>query len=146
MNKFFSVFLGLALCSVACSATASVIPLAGLPEYEARQAQNKNKAKNPLELPPGMPDPNDQEAVREFFKKRFEEVAQTPMDKNIQWDKPSSTNVVPPPEFYEQEKEEKKSTFEKIYEETLKAFQEGDKKKLNEGAEDVNEQEQKAAA
>ncbi len=146
MNKFFSVFWGLALCSVACSAATSVIPLAGLPEYEARQAQNKNKAKNPLELPPGMPDPNDQDAVREFFKKRFEEVAQTPMNENIQWDKPSSTNVVPPPEFYEQEKEKKKSTFEKIYEETLKAFQEGDKKKLSDSAEDVNEQEQKAAA
>lgn len=147
MKKFFSLFLGLALCGVTGSAAAKVIPLASMPEYEAKQAQNKNKAQNPFDLPPGMPDPNDQDAVREFFKKRFEEVAKTPMDENIQWDKPSSTSVVPPPEFYEQEKEKKKSTFEKIYEETLKAFQEGDKKKLSDddtAAE--NAQEQKAAA
>ena len=98
MNKFFSVAVGLTLSGFICKATADVIPLAGLPEYEARQAKQKDKPKNPLELAPGMPDPNDQEAVREFFKKRFEDALKINMDENTQWDKASSTSAVPPPE------------------------------------------------
>ena len=117
MNRFFSFAFILALGCLAESAAASVIPLAGLPEFEAQQAKNHEQPKDPLALPPGMPDPNDEEAVREFFKKRFEETAKMKMDESTQWDKASSSSVVPPPEFYDRQKEESKSTFEKIYEE-----------------------------
>ena len=134
MNKFFSVAVGLTLSGFICKATADVIPLAGMPEYEARQAKQKDKPRNPLELAPGMPDPNDQEAVREFFKKRFEDAIKINMDENTQWDKASSTSVVPPPEFYEQQKEAGKSTFQKIYEQTLNAI--NNKNKPTDNAED----------
>ncbi len=126
MKKIFLTCSFLTLCGLIYSSYAEVIPLAGLPDYEAQQAKNRSTPKNPLELPPGMPDPNDEEAVRSFFKKRFEEAARTEISDDIDWSKPSSSSVVPPPEYYEQQKEAKKSTFEKIYEETLRAIHKND--------------------
>ena len=111
MNRFFSIAYILALISFGKAAYASVIPLAGLPEFEAQQAKSQKQLKDPLALPPGMPDPNDEEAIRDFFKKRFEETVKMKMDNETQWDKPSSTSVVPPPEFYDNQKEKNKSTF-----------------------------------
>lgn len=135
MKKFFLAISCLALSGFLGKASAEVIPLSGLPQYEAEQAKNNTatRARNPLELPPGMPDPNDQDAVREFFKKRFQEVPQMEMTDDIDWEKPSSTSVVPPPEYYEQQKEAQKSTFEKIFESTLDAIHQKDKKKENTG-------------
>lgn len=145
MNRFFSFAFILALGCLAESAAASVIPLAGLPEFEAQQAKNHEQPKDPLALPPGMPDPNDEEAVREFFKKRFEETAKMKMDESTQWDKASSSSVVPPPEFYDRQKEESKSTFEKIYEETLKALHQNDKKDEPQAENSAASQEEQAA-
>ena len=99
MKKIFLTCSFLTLCGLIYSAHAEVIPLAGLPEYEAQQAKNASSPKNPLELPQGMPDPNDEEAVRNFFKKRFEEAARTEISDDIDWSKPSSSGVVPPPEY-----------------------------------------------
>ena len=97
MKKFFLTMSFLALSGLTSNASADVVPLSGLPDYEAQQAKNNSEPKNPLELPPGMPDPNDENAVREFFKKRIEEAAHTEMTDDIDWSKPSSTSVVPPP-------------------------------------------------
>ena len=145
MNRFFSIAYILALISFGKAACASVIPLAGLPEFEAQQAKSQKQLKDPLALPPGMPDPNDEEAIRDFFKKRFEETVKMKMDNETQWDKPSSTSVVPPPEFYDNQKEKNKSTFEKIYEETLKALHQNDKNEAPQNQPDAESQEKKAA-
>ena len=145
MKKFFLTCSFLTLCGLIYSAHAEVIPLAGLPEYEAQQAKNASSPKNPLELPQGMPDPNDEEAVRNFFKKRFEEAARTEISDDIDWSKPSSSSVVPPPEYYEQQKEAQKSTFEKIYEETLKAIHKNDAPATDEQTSQPNKEEQSAA-
>ena len=148
MKKFFLTMSFLALSGLMNKAAAEVVPLSGLPDYEAQQAKNNSEPKNPLELPPGMPNPNDENAVREFFKKRFEEAAHTEMTDDIDWSKPSSTSVVPPPEFYERQKEEKKSTFEKIYEEALAAIHQKDAPQTSEGDEtaDVAQQAEQEAA
>ena len=145
MKNFFLTCSFLTLCGLICSSHAEVIPLVGLPDYEAQQAKNDSVSRNPLELPQGMPDPNDEEAVRSFFKKRFEEAAHAEMDDNIDWNKPSSSNVVPPPEYYEQQREAQKSTFEKIYEETLKAIHKNDIPATAEQTSHPNAEEQSAA-
>lgn len=147
MKRFFLTVSCLMVLSLSAQVSADVIPLAGLPDLQARQKKTATEPKNPLALAPGMPDPNDEDAVRNFFKKRFEEAAQTAMTDDIDWSNASSTNVVPPPEALERQKEAQKSTFEKMYEETLAAFtKKNEKETAPDGSQTLNQEKEEAAS
>ncbi|MCQ2734710.1 MAG: DUF2207 domain-containing protein [Alphaproteobacteria bacterium] len=100
---------------------ADVIPITGMNSSE-RIAMQKQRLKNKNTLPPGLPDPKNQEEVRKFFKKRFEEVAKTPMDDKTDWSQPSSISIIQPPEYYEQEEQKNKSLFQQMYEKAIAAL------------------------
>lgn len=100
---------------------ADVIPITGMNSAE-RVIMQKQKLKNKNTLPPGLPDPHNQEEVHKFFKKRFEEVATTPMDDKTDWSQPSSISIVQPPEYYEQQEQKKKTLFQQMYEKAVAAL------------------------
>ena len=72
-------------------------------------------------LPDNMPDPNNEEEVRAFFKKRFEEAAQTVMDDKTDWNNASSVDVAYPPEYYQAQEEAQKTLFQKMYDQAVAA-------------------------
>lgn len=147
MKRFFLTVSCLMMLGLSAQVYAEVIPLAGLPDLQARQKKVASEPKNPLAPAPGMPDKNDEDAVRSFFKKRFEEAAKMPMSADIDWENPSSTSVVPPPEVLERQKEAQKSTFEKMYEETLAAFtKKNDKETAPDGSQTLNQEKEEAAS
>lgn len=69
-----------------------------------------------------LPNPENEDEVREFFKKRFENAARSEKEKNFDITKSSSVGVLYTPEYYEKQKEAKKTTFEKIYDEAIAAL------------------------
>lgn len=101
------------------------------------------KGKNPAEaVAPDLPDPNDQEAVRNFFKERIEHAAVTKEDPDDDYTTPSSINIVHTPEYYKAQEEQKKPLFQKMYEEALRFVRE--KEDIENGgsaAENIDEQE-----
>ncbi len=119
-KNFLSICFILAMFAVR-PCLADVIPITGMNNAE-RIAMQKQRLKNKDTLPPGLPDPRNQEEVRKFFKKRFEEVAKTPMDDKTDWSQPSSISIIQPPEYYEQEEQKKKSLFQQMYEKAVAAL------------------------
>lgn len=136
-KKIFSIYFIVALFSIAI-ARAEVI---AIDQYDS----HTDKQLNTTPLPDiKMPDPNNQEAVRSFFKKRFEEAARSVFDKDIDMENPVSVGVVHTPEYYEQQKEREKPLFQKIYEKTIASLQ-GEEKEHNDSAK-VDPLEQEVAA
>ncbi|MBR3501599.1 MAG: DUF2207 domain-containing protein, partial [Alphaproteobacteria bacterium] len=80
------------------------------------------KSPNDIIVTESLPDPNNQDEVREFFKKRFENAARSEKEPDFDITKSSSVGVLYSPEYYEKQKEAKKTTFEKIYEEAIAAL------------------------
>lgn len=119
-KNFLSICFILAMFAVQ-PCLADVIPITGMNNAE-RITMQKQRLKNKNAIPPGLPDPRNQEEVRKFFKKRFEEVAKTPMDDKTDWSQPSSISIVQPPEYYEQEEQKKKSLFQQMYEKAVAAL------------------------
>lgn len=69
-----------------------------------------------------LPDPNDREAVRAFFKKRFEE-ASTSTGIDISKSGSGAVNIIHTPEYYAAQKEKEKPIFQKMYEEAVRTIQ-----------------------
>lgn len=69
-----------------------------------------------------LPDPNDREAVRKFFKKRLEE-ASTSTGLDLTQGGSSAVNIIHTPEYYAAQKEAEKPVFQKMYEEAVKIIQ-----------------------
>ena len=117
MQKIF-----LTICFITCllysnNSFADIQPITGPVE----SIQQKPKIE-PNKIPSGLPDFNNKEAVRKFLKKRFEEVASTPMTDGVDWHNPSSVNIVHTKEYYEQQKEKSKPLFQQMYEKALAAL------------------------
>lgn len=77
----------------------------------------------------GLPNPQNQEEVKEFFKKRFEEAARTPANINIDWNVASSVGIIHSQEYYKAQEEKNKPLFQKMYEEALRSLHLNDKNK-----------------
>lgn len=122
-KKIFSIYFIVALFSLS-AVRAEVI---AIDQFDNRAVQQLNTTPLPDIK---MPDPNNQEAVRAFFKKRFEEAARSVFDKDIDMESPVSVGVVHTPEYYEQQKEKEKPLFQKIYERTIASLQ-GDNEDAN---------------
>ncbi len=123
MRKFFLVLSLISLIGTTYPCFADVVPIAGIAQHQANRPTKKKQPSPTIELP----DPNDQEAVRQYFTKRLEEVARSQTAPgDFEDNTTSATSIIPPPEFYEKQKEAKKSIFERIYDETLKSLNKKD--------------------
>ena len=83
----------------------------------------------PNTVPNNMPDPNNEQEVRAFFKKRLAEAARSIVKKDVDLTSPNSVNVVHTPEYYEAQKERKKPFFQKVYEKALDSLKQEDNSK-----------------
>ena len=104
---------------------------------------------NPRQIPVNnqpivLPNPNDEVAVRSFFKKRFEDAARSILPKNLDLSTSMAVNVVHTPEYYEQQKEREKPLFQKMYEKAIASLSE-DKDSAPEQAENVDPVEREIA-
>lgn len=123
MKKIFLAICFIAFWGISTPLHADVVPLQGLPNHTGEKTRT---AITPDRRVPGMPDPNNQEEVRKFFKKRFETAARSEMGNMEDWEKVSATNVIPSQESLERKAQENKSTFQKIYDEALAALHKKD--------------------
>ncbi|MBP5352788.1 MAG: DUF2207 domain-containing protein, partial [Alphaproteobacteria bacterium] len=107
---------------IIANASASVTSITAQNPVEAMNSYNR--------LPPNsvnpdnMPDPNNQEEVRAFFKERFEKAARMTPDEPIDLSSPSSIGIMHSPEYYERESEKKKTLFQKMYEKAVASLHE----------------------
>lgn len=95
-------------------------------DIDQNRLQNKSIKPSETLAKDTMPDPRDQQAVREFFKKRLEQVAVTPAPEGEDYNNPTSINVVHTPDYYRKLEEEKKPLFQKMYEEAVRMVNEKD--------------------
>lgn len=70
-------------------------------------------------VPNNLPNPNNEEEVRAFFKKRLAEAARSVVKKDIDLTSTNSVNIVHSPEYYKAKEEQKKPFFQKVYEKAL---------------------------
>lgn len=89
-------------------------------DINAYQPKGTNSA---AAVTPNLPDPNDEEAVRKFFKERLENAVVTKADPDDDYTVPSSINVVHTPEYYRMQEEKNKPLFQKMYEEAVRVLQ-----------------------
>ena len=105
-------------------AKSDVISLPQMGNYKAKQITTPKDT-----LGDGLPNPQNQEEVKEFFKKRFEEAARTPANINIDWNVASSVGIIHSQEYYKAQEEKNKPLFQKMYEEALRSLHLNDKNK-----------------
>lgn len=101
------------------NAHADVVSLAD--PGKAKQAPDMKSPADVI-VTESLPNPNNQEEIKAFFKQRFENAARSEKDENFDITKPSSIGVLHTPEYYEKQKEAKKTTFQKIYDEAIAAL------------------------
>lgn len=137
MQKIF-----LTICFISCLfyshlSFADIQPITG--PIEMIQPKPKN---NVAKIPSNLPDFSNPEEVRKFFKKRFEEVATTPMTDDTDWTNAMSVNIVKSPEEYKKEEDSKKSLFQQMYEKAVAALhqQEDTTENMPNAVADANEQ------
>ena len=117
-KKFFIIYLFLcAITSFPANSDVTFLPNVG------NIADNKitEAPQDPYNVE-GLPDPNNEEEVKNFFKKRLENAYTTKMTKDMDLSQISSHSVIPSLEALAKQAEEKKSTFQKIYEEALRSI------------------------
>lgn len=135
MKKIFiAIFCGITVANIS-SALAEVRSIVDI----GAQPVNDRSMSPQEAISPDLPDPNNEEEVRSFFKKRFEEAAVSEADPNIDFSTPSSVNVVHTQEYYEAQEHANKPLFQKMYEEALKALH--DEEDGESAADDLSETE-----
>lgn len=118
-KNFFTICFSLILL-LSSNCLAEMIPLDG---FNAQSYKPKNP---PRQTDLRMPNPNDQEAVRAFFKKRFENASRLELPKDADLTTQMSVGIIHTPEYYEQQKEREKPFFQKLYEKTLASLHDED--------------------
>lgn len=77
-------------------------------------------------VPNNLPDPDNEDEVRAFFKKRLAEAARSIIKKDVDLTSVNSVNIVHSPEYYEAKKEQEKPFFQKVYEKALASLHQDD--------------------
>lgn len=92
------------------------------------EALAENQQPKPIEstIPDGLPNPNDIKAVRAFFKQRFETAVVSDAADLGDLNKSNSMDVQHSAEYIEAMKQDKKSVFEKIYDNMVGRLDEPD--------------------
>lgn len=120
MNRLF-ITICFILCNIwANSADARVQSIVG-PINNHQQP-----VASPNEPPTGMPDLNNEEDVRAFVKKRLMEAARSVVKEDTDLTSINSVNIVHTPEYYNAQKEKKKTLFQKMYEKALATVHQDD--------------------
>lgn len=116
-------------------------------------AQNQPKAHQPQPAPFDLNRFNNMsdEEIRDFFKKRLDNAIPAYLPEGESMYTPNASSIIPSREYIEQQKENSKSTFQKIYEEALAAIHKKDAEKNSElsgsdNADTADAAEQEAAA
>lgn len=123
MNKKFFIisFCIASLVNFPANSDVTFLPNVGnIADNKVREAP-----KSPYDVD-GMPNPDNEEEVRNFFKKRLENAYTTEITKDMDLSQISSHSVIPSTEALAKQAEEKKSTFQKIYEEALRSIKKND--------------------
>ena len=119
MKKFFLAVISICFVMLSIApVSAEIFPL-GSPEMRNRprpQSQSDWQRGNDSWLP----NPKDERAVRAYFKKRFEEVSHSIMDKDTDLNNSIGVDIVHSAEYLKtQEEQNKKSLFQTFYEKAL---------------------------
>lgn len=114
MKKIFYTICFSMLLFAATAPKADIIPL----------TESGSKPARPARVQPTedllLPDPNNQEEVRSYFKKRLEEASFSIEDKDADISNSGSVDVVHSSEYYKaQDEQNKKGLFQKFYEKAL---------------------------
>ena len=125
LTIYFSIFLGIVM-----SANASIYPITGTGERPQMPERQTNIDPNA-----NMPDPNNQEEVKEFFKKRLENAPLTLKDQDTDWNNATGVSVIHTPEYYKNQQEQKKTLFEKMYDKAISALHDKDTQQQSEMSE-----------
>lgn len=136
------VFL-LIFCGFLFTNSAVKSEVFSITDINAYQPKGTNPA---AAVTPNLPDPNDEEAVRKFFKERLENAVVTKADPDDDYTVPSSVNVVHTPEYYRMQEEKNKPLFQKMYEEAVRVLQEKENSENITTANDEDSDEAEAAA
>ena len=96
---FFTICFILGFLTIE-NAHADVVSLAN-PE-QVKQAPDM-KSPSDVIVTESLPNPNNQEEIKAFFKQRFENAARSEKDENFDITKPSSIGVLHTPEYYEKQ-------------------------------------------
>ncbi|MBO6280942.1 MAG: DUF2207 domain-containing protein [Alphaproteobacteria bacterium] len=142
MHKIFLTICFITFFTNATNCFADIQPITGPVEMVQK---SKETQKNVNKRPSGLPNPNNQEEVRKFFKKRFEEVASTPMADNIDWNNAMGIDIIKTQEQYEKEMHDKKPLFQQMYEKAVEALHQSEEVAENTPDAVADENEQNAA-
>ena len=140
-KKFLAVFCYM-LVWHATLGYADVRSIIGLEDYQS-PTRNMDPANA---VTPDLPDPNNQEEVRAYFKKRFETAAFSETSAEIDLNKTTSINVIHTPEYYKAMEEKNKPLFQKMYEEALKSVHDEENSLSDMGISDVDDADERKAA
>ena len=113
MKKLFlTIYFSLA-CLGATSGYARIV--------EMKDIDSVPKEPAPLNLPTpdGLPDPDNTEEVVEFFRERFKNASVSRIEDFEDINQSNAVNIQHSAEYIRQMQEEKKSTFEKIYDQAM---------------------------
>lgn len=120
MKKIFFILCFCLTVSVIAPSFADIVPLVDAGNSQYNQQENTQPEAN-YDVGQQLPDPNDEQAVRSYFKKRFEEVSRSfvPADEN----RDGSVDIIHSPEYYKmREEQSKKGVFQSFYEKAVEAL------------------------
>ena len=129
-KNFFTICFSVALM-LSSDCFAKIIPLGSLGSQPVKHEASRNADMH-------LPDPNNQEAVRAFFKKRFEDAMHAKLPKGTDLNTPMSVGVIHSPEYYEQQKEKNKPFFQKLYEKTLASLNDDEASSTSEDNDEID--------
>ena len=113
MKKSFFLFSLVIFCFSLCTAQAAVSTL-------GQAAEMRKETKSVTQIPQNaLPDPDNVEEVRAFFKERFENAVVSTAEEIGDLGMASAINIQHSAEYIAQMQEEKKSVFEKIYDKMM---------------------------
>ena len=114
MKKLFFAICFIVSITFSLSAFSAVSTI-----NEAELEQAASKKIDPFQPVEGLPDPDNLTEVINFFKKRFQNANVSTAEQMGDLSKPNSMNIQHSKEYIEDLQKEKKSTFEKIYEQAM---------------------------
>lgn len=114
MRKLFFAICFISAATFSFSAISAVSTLS-----DTEMNQHVAKKTDPFQPVAGMPDPNNTEEVISFFRKRFQNANVSKLEQMGDLSKSTAINIQHSKEYIENLQKEKKSTFEKIYEQAM---------------------------
>lgn len=114
MRKLFFAICFISAATFSFSAISAVSTLS-----DTEMNQHVAKKTDPFQPVAGMPDPDNTEEVISFFRKRFQNANVSKLEQMGDLSKSTAINIQHSKEYIENLQKEKKSTFEKIYEQAM---------------------------